>query len=98
MHRQVGERRDGRLDELLIGLLLRRRRDQDDRPVNRREPLGNPSMAGSNMQGPIICTASPQSVCGYSNGLPLATSVSGARCMKSSADATGGAPALSRIL
>ena len=39
-------------------------------------------MAGSNMQGPIICTASPQFVCGYSNGFPLATSISGARRMK----------------
>ena len=59
---------------------------------------GTVSMAGSNMQGPIICTASPQSVCGYSNGLPLATSISGARRINSSAEATGGAPALARIL
>ena len=55
-------------------------------------------MGGSNMQGPIICTASPQFVCGYSNGFPLATSISGARRMNSSADVTGGAPALARIL
>src|SRR4029077_15911542 len=59
---------------------------------------GTVSMAGSNMHGPIIWTASPQSVCGYSNGFPLATSISGARRMNSSADATGGAPALARML
>src|SRR6185312_2262055 len=43
---------------------------------------------GSTTQGPISCTASPQSVCGYWNGLPLATSTSGAPRKNWSIDAT----------
>ncbi|MGY4652341.1 hypothetical protein ACVWWN_006137 [Mycobacterium sp. URHB0021] len=46
----------------------------------------------SNSQGPIICTASPQSGWGYSNGSALATSMSRARLTKSSLDAIGLAP------
>jgi len=36
-------------------------------------------------------------VCGYSNGLPLATSISGGRRMNSSTEATGRAPAATRM-
>ena len=55
------------------------------------------SGSGSSTQGPIICTASPQSVWGYWNGLPLATRISGARRKNSSTDATACTSTLARI-
>src|SRR5262249_52147198 len=58
---------------------------------------GTASAWGSSTHGPIMCTASPQSVWGYSNGFPVATSISGARRRNSSADATGGASTAMRI-
>jgi hypothetical protein len=40
---------------------------------------GSAVATGSRMHGPIISTAGPHSVCGYWNGFPLATNMSGAR-------------------
>ena len=53
---------------------------------------------GSKSHGPINSTEAPQSGCGYSNGSPVATSISGARLSNSSALRTALAPAVSRTM
>ena len=47
---------------------------------------------GSNSHGPIICTRSSQSGCGYSKGCALVTRTSGARLIRSVLVASGFAP------
>ena len=55
-------------------------------------------MAGSYMQGPIIWTASPQSVCGYSNVLfPARHQHQWRPPHEVVQPGTGGAPAIARI-
>jgi hypothetical protein len=75
MYRLIGERGYRGCDELGISLLCD---EAVTRTIGRSIAVshwGTVPMAGSNMHGPVICTASPHHVCGYSNGLPLGEQV-----------------------
>src|SRR5574337_68539 len=90
-----GKRLQGgeRYSEVVLG--LGGDRHQHDEPI---DVVFGGSPGGSKSQGPISCTSSPQSGCGYSNGSPSATRINGGRRAKSSAERTGGAPAAARTV